>query len=116
MTLADENSMRRALALVVLLCVSASSQTVATHADSANVQDVMVVGGVLVDVRNGSSDPNSMVLIHGQRISKIGTAATLEIPKGARIVDAHGKWVLPKLSVQYPPFRQTAPREALRDW
>jgi imidazolonepropionase-like amidohydrolase len=59
-------------------------------------QSVLVIrGGILVDVRGGKEVPNSVIVIRGERIAEIATEGKLEIPKGAQIVEAKGKWIIP---------------------
>jgi imidazolonepropionase-like amidohydrolase len=66
--------------------------------DSAGASsDVAIVGGTLLDVRNGEKMQDSVVIVRGERIAQVGLLSNLKIPRDARIVDAHGKWVLPGL-------------------
>src|SRR5262249_33619850 len=60
-------------------------------------KDVAIVGGTLIDVRNGQETQDSVVLIPGERISQVGVRGRVEIPNDADVVDVHGKWILPGL-------------------
>jgi imidazolonepropionase-like amidohydrolase len=73
---------------------------------SANV--VAIVGASLVDVQNGVSIENSVVLTAGDRITSVGRAGELAIPAVAKVIDARGKWLIPGLvdmhvHVSWPP-------------
>lgn len=58
---------------------------------------LVIRAGTLVDVRSGKEIPDSVVVVRGERIEAIGPAAKVEIPAGAQIVDAGGRWVIPGL-------------------
>lgn len=56
---------------------------------------LVIRGGTLVDVRAGKEVPNTVVLIRGERIEQVAAEQSVEIPQGAQIVDARGKWIIP---------------------
>jgi imidazolonepropionase-like amidohydrolase len=56
-----------------------------------------ITGATIIDVREGSRIADSVVLTRGGVISAIGTIRSLQIPQGARIVDARGKFLIPGL-------------------
>jgi hypothetical protein len=80
-------------ALVLALSTSAFSQKSTSGAEDTYLA---IVGGTLVDVRNGDELRNTTIVVRGNRIMKIG-AGDIEIPKNAQMIDARGKWVLPGL-------------------
>jgi imidazolonepropionase-like amidohydrolase len=55
------------------------------------------VGATLVDVRNGKEIENSVLVIRGERIIEVGVSGKIQAPTDARIVDAHGRWIIPGL-------------------
>ncbi|RZK22567.1 MAG: amidohydrolase [Hymenobacter sp.] len=65
-----------------------------------------VVGGTVVDVVRGRTIPNGVVLLRGGKVLKVGPAATLAIPKQARVLRAEGKTVLPGLWDMHAHFQQ----------
>jgi hypothetical protein len=67
---------------------------------------IAVVGGTIVDVVNDKTIPNSVVLIESGMIKRVGKAGQVIIPKGARIIDAKGKTVLPGLWDMHAHFEQ----------
>jgi imidazolonepropionase-like amidohydrolase len=56
-----------------------------------------IVGATVVDVTNGRSIPNAVLLIDGERIAAVGPASVVSVPAGAEIIHADGKWLLPGL-------------------
>lgn len=58
-------------------------------------QDIVIQGGTLIDGNGGAPVANSVVVIEGNRITAVGTAGQVQIPGGAQVIDATGKWVLP---------------------
>lgn len=57
-------------------------------------EDLVITGGYVVPI---SSPPieNGVVLVSEGRIRAVGTADEVEVPDGARVVQADGAWVLP---------------------
>jgi imidazolonepropionase-like amidohydrolase len=58
---------------------------------------VALVGGTLIDGTGGAPLRNSVVLIRGERIEKVGTTASLPVPAGYDTVSTEGLTVLPGL-------------------
>lgn len=56
-----------------------------------------IAGATIIDGRGGATVPDGLVIIEGDRIIKVGKRGTLEIPAGARIIDAAGRFLLPGL-------------------
>jgi imidazolonepropionase-like amidohydrolase len=57
---------------------------------------IAITGGKVLTVSHGVIE-NGVVLIEGGKISAVGTAASVKVPKGATIVDAKGMTVYPGL-------------------
>lgn len=72
----------------------------------AKPQLLAIAGGTVVDVVRGRTIPNAVVLLEGGKILKVGAAATTPIPKGARVIRAEGKTVLPGLWDMHAHFQQ----------
>jgi len=51
----------------------------------------------LFDAETGRTIPNTTVLISGNRIKAVGRAGKVSVPKGAEVVDARGKTLMPGL-------------------
>ncbi|MFM7839248.1 MAG: hypothetical protein ACKO6K_06745, partial [Chitinophagaceae bacterium] len=80
--------MRRLLTLILLAFGCVISQAQSKKA---------LVGGTLIDGYGGEPLANSVILIEGQKIVKIGQVGTLAIPPDAEIISTEGMSVLPGL-------------------
>lgn len=56
-----------------------------------------IVGASVVDLENGRSVPNAVLLIDGERIKAVGPAGSVSVPEGADVIHVDGKWLLPGL-------------------
>ncbi len=56
-----------------------------------------LVGGTMIDGFGGTPVENSVIIIEGEKIVKIGTVGSIEIPKDAQIISTEGMSVLPGL-------------------
>ncbi|HKF50621.1 MAG TPA: amidohydrolase family protein [Terracidiphilus sp.] len=60
-----------------------------------------LTGGTVVDVtdwgRSANDIVNAVVIVQNGKITDVGSAATVQIPKGARIIDCTGKFIIPGL-------------------
>jgi imidazolonepropionase-like amidohydrolase len=54
-----------------------------------------IVGGTLIDGSGRDPVRNATVLVEGERIAAAGPAAAVAVPRGARVLDAAGRTVLP---------------------
>jgi hypothetical protein len=65
------------------------------------VVPLVLAGGTVVDVtdwgRSAGDQPDSIVIVQNGRITDVGSRATVPIPKGARVIDCTGKYILPGL-------------------
>lgn len=86
-------------ALAALATVSASA--VAAQ-EAAPV--TALVGGNVVDVDNGRTTPNAVVLVQGEKILQVGPAASVAVPAGAKVVPMAGKWLIPGLMNMHVHF------------
>lgn len=77
---------------ILALLVSPLAIPMAAHA-----QIVAVVGGRILDGYGGPPIENGVVLIDGERITAVGPASAVTVPRGARVIDANGMTVLPGL-------------------
>jgi imidazolonepropionase-like amidohydrolase len=88
---AHARRLRTALTALLAACAAAP-----LHAQGpARVK--ALVGGMLIDGHGGPPLQNSVVLIEGERITAVGTTATLPVPAGAEVIPTHGMSVLPGL-------------------
>lgn len=65
------------------------------HADESRV--IAIVNGMLLDGYEANPIHDSVVIIKGNKILQAGHKSDVKIPKGAHIIDASGKTVMPGL-------------------
>jgi imidazolonepropionase-like amidohydrolase len=56
---------------------------------------IAIVGGTLIDGNGGSPLPNATVLVQRGRITAVGPAPSVTAPRGARVINAAGKFITP---------------------
>ena len=56
---------------------------------------IALVNCFLIDGTGSDPIPNAVIIIEDTRIKSVGTAATLAVPRGARVIDAGGMYILP---------------------
>ncbi|TWR24684.1 amidohydrolase family protein [Mucilaginibacter achroorhodeus] len=66
---------------------------------------VAIKGGNIIDVENGRSVPNDILLLRNGVIASMGKGTA--IPKGATVIDATGKTIMPGLWDMHAHFEQT---------
>ncbi len=87
--------------------VSEAGPRAASAADGALTA---IVGATVVHPEldgAAASSADSTVIIAGNRIKAVGPAATTKVPRGARVIDGHGKWVIPGLIDSHVHFFQS---------
>jgi imidazolonepropionase-like amidohydrolase len=65
-----------------------------------------IVGGKLLNVKDGTTTNNSVIIIEKGKILAAGPAGTVTIPAGVRIIHAEGKTILPGLWDMHAHFEQ----------
>jgi len=83
--------MKRVLWLAILLILAGRV------CGQAGVGTLVIRGGTLVDVRAGKEVPNTIIVIRDEHIDQVAAQGKVEIPEGAQIMDARGKWIIPGL-------------------
>lgn len=73
---------------------------------SAQAQSTALVGGTVID-GTGRSIPSATVIISGDRIACVGSAAECPAPAGATRVDVTGRFITPGLVDAHVHFSQT---------
>jgi imidazolonepropionase-like amidohydrolase len=80
--------------------------TAAVGKTAGQARVLAIVGGTVVDVVRGRTIPKAVVLLEGGKITKVGPAASVVVPKQARVIRAEGKTVLPGLWDMHAHFQQ----------
>jgi imidazolonepropionase-like amidohydrolase len=77
--------------------IVATLALVALSSTTFAAERVALVGGTLIDGFGGAPVEDSVVLVEDGRIVETGSAATVRVPDGARVVSTEGMSVLPGL-------------------
>lgn len=107
----------RAIALLALAVALGCARAGAPRAGDANAVEsggggplTAIVGATAIHPERdgaGAVAPDTTVLIAGSRIAAVGAASAIKIPPGARVIDAHGKWLIPGLIDGHVHFFQS---------
>src|SRR5688500_3554174 len=79
----------RLLTALVLVASTMSAQQPARR--------IALVGGTLIDATGQRPIRNSVILIDGERITRVGTTASTQVPAGYQVISTEGMSVLPGL-------------------
>lgn len=60
-------------------------------------QNIAIVDGTIIDASGNEPLESGTILIEGSRITAVGAASDIDIPEGAQIIDANGKYLIPGL-------------------
>ena len=66
------------------------------------------MGGTVIDVNDGSTIPNAVVVIYKTHIETVAPAAGFEIPESAEQIDVTGKFLIPGLIDAHAHVRRWA--------
>ena len=69
-------------------------------------ETIAVVGGTLIDGTGAAPVPDATVVIRKGRIVAAGPRSKVKIPRHAKVIDAHGKTILPGLWDMHAHFEQ----------
>jgi hypothetical protein len=90
--------MRKLLLAGWLTATTALSLCGAITQTSAQGQSTLVIqGGTLIDGNGGPPLANAVIVIQGNRIAAVGAAGAVQVPPGAQVINAAGKWITPGL-------------------
>lgn len=107
--------MRRLVSLGALLCGIASA-CVTARPQSEPATPLVLEGGTVVDVSNWGRSArdlhDAIVVIEENKIAALGARGEVQIPKGARIVDCTGKFLIPGLIDGYAGMNSQAQAQA----
>ncbi len=67
-------------------------------------QDIVIKGGTLIDGTGAPSISDSIIVISGTKIAKVGSLEEVDVPKNAKIIDATGKTVIPSFIDSHTHF------------
>jgi imidazolonepropionase-like amidohydrolase len=87
-----------AACLLLSVCTAPAFALAATAAPRlrASADSVTaIVGATLIDGNGGAPLADAVVIITGKRITAVGRRADVRVPKGARVIEATGKFLVP---------------------
>ena len=93
--------MKSKLLPCLLLCL------VLAAASTGQPKTFALVGGTLVNTDGSGVMADSLILIQGNRITRVGLLEEMEVPKGAEVIRAAGKWIIPGLIDAHIHFFQS---------
>ncbi|MEZ5551336.1 MAG: amidohydrolase family protein [Pseudomonadales bacterium] len=67
----------------------------------------MLTGATLIDGLGGAPIGNAVVVINGERITAVGTAANVQLPDGAETIDLNNRWIVPGLIDAHAHFMES---------
>jgi len=82
---------------IVAVLLASAALAAADAAAQGQGQTLVIQGGTLIDGNGGAPVPNSVIVIQGNRISAVGRAGQVQVPAGAQVINAAGKWITPGL-------------------
>src|SRR5215813_12541469 len=85
----------RCACLLTLLSVLLINPLIAGHRPSTKV--VVLAHVTVVDIRSGQLRQNQSIVIETERIAMVGPSGAVVVPRGARVINAAGKYVIPGL-------------------
>ena len=72
--------------------------TIALGIGSASAQPTAIVGGTVVNPEGAPIVEEATVIVEGERITAVGERASVDVPDGATVIDASGKYLIPGLT------------------
>ncbi|WP_375434714.1 amidohydrolase family protein [uncultured Hymenobacter sp.] len=79
----------------------------ATEVSVTKVNPILAItGGTVVDVVQGRTISNAVVLVENGKIKQVGTVGTVKIPRKAEVIHADGQTILPGLWDMHAHFQQ----------
>lgn len=98
---------RKKIGALLVLLLLVLFLIVACGGGSAERETLVVRGGTLVHGTGAEPLEDAAVVVRGGRISSVGLAEEVDVPSGARVVDADGGWILPGYVDAHVHFSQT---------
>ena len=81
----------KAIATAIAAFLVLAAPAVGQRADSV----LAIVGGTLVDGNGGPPVAHAVVLVSGGKITTIGVGSGVTVPRGAKLIDATGQYLVP---------------------
>ncbi|MSP37354.1 MAG: hypothetical protein EXR70_02520 [Deltaproteobacteria bacterium] len=87
-----DSNRNRLLAVALVLVLSA---LLAAPSLAQIITPLVIQGGTLIDATGREPIRDAIIVVEGERIKAVGKRGEIAIPRGAKIIDAKGKTILP---------------------
>jgi imidazolonepropionase-like amidohydrolase len=94
-------------AATAALALLSAAVFVARPSAAAAASGFAIVGATVIDGTGAPPRPDTVIVVEGDRITAVGSRAQVALPKGLRIVDGRGRWVMPGLVDAHVHFFQS---------
>src|SRR5262249_9860870 len=89
--------MKSVLTLLLFLNLALHSFLCAQSKQALEINTLVITHVTVIDATGAPAKPDMLVVITGDRITALGKASQVRAPKGAQVVDATGKYLIPGL-------------------
>lgn len=90
-------TLTRSLSCIAVSALLATASVASAQTAKSSPEVKALVGGTVIDVVEGKSIPDAVIVIEGDRIRAVGPRGTISVPAGATVIPADGKWIVPGL-------------------
>jgi imidazolonepropionase-like amidohydrolase len=80
---------------VLLVAAQLDAQQNPRNTRAATETVIAIVGATLIDGNGGSAAPDVTIIVRDKRIETVGPRSDVAVPRGARVIDATGKFAAP---------------------
>lgn len=85
--------LQRTLAAIAVLFALSSCQATREQLEGDDL--IVLEGATLIDGTGSAPMPDSVVVLQGTRIHRVGQVGAFAYPPGSRVIDMAGKWIVP---------------------
>jgi hypothetical protein len=90
--------LHRTIGMVVLLASTSCAGPRTPPAERPPSEPVIAFVGVTVlPLETAAALPDQTVVVRGDRIERVGSRTAVSVPAGARVIDGHGRYLMPGL-------------------
>jgi imidazolonepropionase-like amidohydrolase len=85
------------IAEMITLVLAVAIPAAANAQEPVSAAPLVIDGVTVVDVERGTLLPDRRVVVDKNRIRAVGDSVEVKVPKGARVIDARGNYLMPGL-------------------
>jgi imidazolonepropionase-like amidohydrolase len=90
-----EASLKRSITILILFAIALSTCSNPTITTVSEHATLVLTNGTLINGTGGEPVPDAVIVIIGERIVSAGPSSLVKIPKGVKVIDLGGAYVLP---------------------